>query len=474
MAVRVDIQEEPDTPTFDFPRDESTPKEVAVVSPATPSECKTKLNQQICSIHEKLHPQELQKPANSYLNPQIVLAFLAFILIGANDGALGVLLPSLQTYYDVDRATVGLPLLSGAAGYLLAAFSNGLMAQKLGTRQLLLLGATSFFIGQGMFSLKLPFTAILFTPLFLGLGASMMEASLNAYIARMPNNTALLNYLHAFYGFGALLSPVIASWLISVDCGWNSIYSILASACVVLLIGFGTSFKVDNNNFPAGEFGLEKVPGNVLGDTLKQRVVWIVALFMLFYVGSEITLGNWSFSILTEERHQSELLSGSLVSGYWLGLTLGRLALAPLSSRISDQWLIRSCLMGVVTGVLLLWLVPLAIASAVGLLLTGFSLGPINPTATAMISNLIPPRVLLCAISLIAGIGSLGKALIPWLAGHLAQGLGLGLILPYVVVLTGGMMVCWLALQVRYNVFLSVDPENTSELGELSEQSVVP
>lgn len=469
MAVRVDIQEEPDTQTSDFPRGESTPEEVAFVSSATPSECKTKLNERIGSIHEKLHPQEPQQSANSALNLQVGLALFAFILIGANDGALGVLLPSLQTYYDVDRATVGLPLLSGAVGYLLAAFSNGLLAQKLGTQQLLLLGATSFFIGQGMFSLKLPFTLILFTPLFLGLGASMMEASLNAYIARMPNKTALLNYLHAFYGLGALLSPAIASWLLAVNSGWNSIYSILASLCIVLLIGFGTSFKTDN--FSAGELRVENMQGNVLGDTLKQRVVWIVALFMLFYVGSEITLGNWSFSILTEERHQSELLSGGLVSGYWLGLTLGRLALAPLSSRISDQWLIRGCLMGVVAGVLLLWLVPLAVASAVGLWLTGFSLGPINPTATAMISNLIPPRVLLCAISLIAGIGSLGKALIPWLAGHLAEGLGLGLILPYVVVLTGGMMICWLALQVRYNVFLSVD-ENPGELGELSEQSV--
>ncbi len=36
---------------------------------------------------------------------QVGLAFFAFILIGANDGALGVLIPSMRLHYGVDKAT---------------------------------------------------------------------------------------------------------------------------------------------------------------------------------------------------------------------------------------------------------------------------------------------------------------------------------------------------------------------------------
>jgi fucose permease len=29
-------------------------------------------------------------------------------------------------------------------------------------------------------------------------------------------------------------------------------------------------------------------------------VVWLAALFLLFYVGAEVSLGSWSFSFLTD------------------------------------------------------------------------------------------------------------------------------------------------------------------------------
>src|SRR5438067_13496445 len=70
-------------------------------------------------------------PSPRSLRPQIGLAFFAFILIGANDGALGVLLPSIRGFYGVDKATIGLLFLAGTAGYLGAAFTSGLLVERL-------------------------------------------------------------------------------------------------------------------------------------------------------------------------------------------------------------------------------------------------------------------------------------------------------------------------------------------------------
>ena len=47
-------------------------------------------------------------------------------------------------------------------------------------------------------------------------------------------------------------------------------------------------------------------------------------MFLCLYVGIEVTVGNWGFSLLTQQRGAGTLLAGLVVSGYWLGLTLGR------------------------------------------------------------------------------------------------------------------------------------------------------
>lgn len=382
----------------------------------------------------------------SSARPQIGLSFFAFILIGANDGALGVLLPSIGAHYNVDKATIGLLFLAGTLGYLIAAFNSGLLVEKLGQRLFLMVGAASFLLGVGALSLMPPFVVVLIMLLPLGFGVAVIDAGLNAYIAGLPRNTALLNYLHAFYGAGAWLGPVVASAILAIGLGWNRVYLIWAGMSLVLLICFRLFF---NKREISSHKDIAKDQGNVLVATLKLRVVWLAALFLLFYVGTEVSLGNWSYSFLIDERHGSTLLSGWSVSGYWLGLTLGRLTLARVALRVGNKRLIEGCLLGVVVGVLLIWLVPIQGVAAFGLALTGFSLGPIFPTTIALMSNLVSARVLPSAIGFLASLGSMGGALFPWLAGNVAQYVGIWSLLPYVIVLTITMLILWLSLQRR-------------------------
>src|SRR5437773_8505005 len=110
---------------------------------------------------------------------QVGLAFFAFILIGVNDGALGVLIPSLRTYYGVDKATIGLLFLFQTIGYLIAAFNSGLLVERLGNRRFLMLGVASFLLGVVALSLMLPFKVILIMMLPLGFGIAIIDAGLN-------------------------------------------------------------------------------------------------------------------------------------------------------------------------------------------------------------------------------------------------------------------------------------------------------
>ncbi|HYP21629.1 MAG TPA: MFS transporter, partial [Chloroflexia bacterium] len=289
----------------------------------------------------------------------------------------------------------------------------------------------------------------------------VLDAGLNTYIAGLPNNTAVLNNLHACYGLGALIGPIVAQTFLDLRFGWNAVYLAWAGVAVLVLAGVWFAYRgagrVRHEEGPAGG-------GNVLAATLRLRVVWIVAIFLLLYVGGEVSLGNWSYSLLTEDRAVDPTPASWFVSGYWLGLTVGRLVLGRLAKRLGDRNLIQLCLAGVMAGLLLVWLPPWPLAAALGLWLTGFSLGPIFPTVIAVLSRMVAPRVLPSAIGFVASAGSAGAAFFPWIAGNLAEGLGLWTLLPYVIGLSVLMLGCWWLLQVQSK---SSAPQSEVEQAEL-------
>jgi fucose permease len=375
---------------------------------------------------------------------RLVLAFVAFVLIGVNDGGLGVLLPSIQRFYGIDKSTVSLIFLCGTSGYLVAAFASGLLVEKLGTRLFLTLGVGAFCLGAASIGLGLPFVLMLTSYLVFAFGFGVLDAGLNTYIAGLPDNTSLLNNLHAFFGVGALIGPIVAQGFLDQKFGWNAVYLWWAGVALLVMVGMWLAFRgVGRVRHEEGH----SAGGNVLAAALRLRVVWIVALFLLLYVGGEVSLGGWSYSLLTEGRGIDPNMASWFVSGYWMGLTAGRLVLGRLAKRIGDRNLIQLCLGGVMAGLLLVWLPSWPEAAAAGLWLTGFSLGPIFPTAIAVLSRIVAPRVLPSAIGFVASAGSAGAAFFPWVAGNLANGLGLWTLMPYVIGLSVLMLLCWLALQ---------------------------
>lgn len=388
----------------------------------------------------------MQRTITQRLRSAIGIAFFAFILIGMNDGGVGVLLPGMQTTYHTGKDTISLLFLASTIGYFTASFNNGLLLDKLGNRRFLLLAILIMGLGLALLSSRPAFFVLLLGVVPIGFGVAMLDAGLNSYIASLPNTTVLLNYLHAFYGMGALLGPLVASSFLAIGWVWNSVYFVWIGMAMLVFIGIGLAFpKRETASHKEGQ----KAGGNVFLLALRQRVVWLAALFLLFYVGAEVSLGSWSFSFLTEERHGQLLFSGWIVSGYWVGITLGRLLLGKVAQRIGNRRLIEACLIGVIVGMLLVWFVPQLGVSAFALFLTGFSLGPIFPTTIALLSDTLPGRMLASAIGLLASLGSVGGALLPWIAGNLAQQFGLWTLLPYVIALTTIMLVLWVIMQTR-------------------------
>jgi fucose permease len=374
------------------------------------------------------------------------LSFFAFLLIGANDGAVGVLLPSIIAQYGITKATASLIFPAGAVGYLAAALNSGLLLERLGRRVFLMLGTGAFSVGAVLVLAAPSFSLLLPSFLLIGFGLAILDAGLNAYVAGLPRSTSSLNYLHAFYGAGALLGPLIASAILATSGRWNATYLIWVVAGALALVGFRFAFGPRERPLPP-QAGAEGTARNPLTLALHSPLVWLAAVFLFVYVGVEVSLGAWSYSLLTQGRHLPALPASWMVSGYWLGLMVGRIAIGRVAGRWSVGRLLQGCIAGILVGVLVVWVAPAGALVALGLWVTGFCLGPIFPSTIALIDATVGARMQQSAIGLAASLGAMGAAAFPWLAGNLVQHAGLWALLPFLSGLTLALFGLWLALR---------------------------
>ena len=73
------------------------------------------------------------------------------------------------------------------------------------------------------------------------------------------------------------------------------------------------------------------------------RVTWICALFLLGYVGAEVALGGWIVKFMLEVRDGGDFASGMTATGFWLGITVGRLVLGFVTPKLGEKLAIAVC-----------------------------------------------------------------------------------------------------------------------------------
>jgi len=186
--------------------------------------------------------------------------------------------------------------------------------------------------------------------------------------------------------------------------------------------------------------------GSTTKEALTHRVTWLVAVFLLAYVGVEVALGGWLVTFMLDVRHGEAFASGLVATGFWLGLTLGRVILGFITGRIGEKLAITVYLCLSLVFELLFWLVPSFTSSAVFAAFLGFFLGPLFPAAIVVATKLMPRRLHVSAVGFVAAFGSSGAAVFPFAVGAIAQAKGVAVLEPIALALIAAVLVIWVIL----------------------------
>lgn len=379
-----------------------------------------------------------------------LLAFLAFISLGLPDGLLGVAWPSIRTDFGVPLDALGLLVGCQTAGYLISSFVTGRILQAVGVGGMLAVSTVAAATALLGFAVTPYWPMLLACGVLAGLAGGAIDAGLNAYGAA-HFSARTLNWLHAFFGVGTTVGPLIVTVVLASGSVWRWSYVIVGSAQLLLALIF---FLTRKRWAPVAEPGGESSPrvrAARTRDTLRKPVVWMGMLTFFLYTGLEFVTAQWSYSLLTLHRGVPAATAGLLVSLYWGSLMVGRVLFGIVADRVPLVRTLRLCLVASIAGALLFWLEPTRLLSYIGLMTIGFALAPIF----ASLVSLTPRRVGLehadNSIGFQIAAAGLGGAALVALVGVVAGTVGLEAIGAAIVALA----VLLLAL---YEGFMRLDP----------------
>jgi fucose permease len=389
------------------------------------------------TIHQDHQPLKTTTISRLHHRPGILLialAYLGFVSLGLPDGLLGVGWPSIRQTFGLSLDTLGALLTTFTLGYLVSSFSSGRVLARMGVGTLLTLSGFATAMSLLGYALTPVWWLMVALGALAGLGAGAIDAGLNTYVAT-HHSARTLNWLHASFGLGAAIGPLVMTGVLQSSHPWQWGYGIVGVAQLGLATCFAltrTSWETPGATHEASDLASERAAS--AHSTLRLPVVWLGIVIFFVYTGIEVTAGQWTFSLFTVARSIPDAIAGTWISIYWGSLMVGRLLFGVVVGFAFVSILLRFSLAGIIVGAVLVWLNITALLSFMGLALMGLALAPIFPSLISTTPQRLGTAHAANGVGFQIAAAALGGALLPSMVGVLANKMGLEVVGPALVI----------------------------------------
>jgi fucose permease len=350
------------------------------------------------------------------------LALLAFVSLGLPDAVVGVAWPEVRRAFALPVDRLGVLLFTTMGGYLVSSFASGAIVRRTGVGGLLIASSLLVVASCAGYASAPSWPFLVAAAVPGGLGAGAIDAAINAYAAaRFP--AGRVAWLHACWGVGATLGPLLMTAVRSAGLEWRWGYGILAAVLSVLAAGFYRTRGLWEGSAETGDrHGARPA---AIGDSLRRPIVRANVLLFFLYTGVEGAAGQWAYTLLTESRGMAAGPAGVSVGAYWASLTVGRIVFGILAHHVDPAVLLRACVAALPLGALGLAAARGPAVDVASLVLIAFTGAPVFPLLIAgtpgRVGGLHAPN----AVGFQVSAACVGAAALPAGIGVLARAWGL-------------------------------------------------
>ena len=378
-----------------------------------------------------------------------VLSCLIYLSTALPGSTLGQLWPSMSVSIHQSTGALGVVLATGVAASALSSAAAGRLSARISQGWLLVLGTMTVSAALALESLAPALWVIAVGSAVFGLGFGVIDTALNVYAAG-HFNARNSTWMHAGYGLGAMLGPLLVTALLAGGFGWRSATGIMAGVIAVvgvLLALTRRSWERPARSGPAPS--PQASPSAAAGARTRRWSRALVAgvAFMAVEDGIESAAGVWGYVFLTAGRGLPARAAGIAVSAYWATMFIGRMLLGPLAARLGASRVLAGAVTAVPLGALLTALPAPAPVAVAGMMLLGLATAPIFPLVTLTAGNRVDADALATTVGLQIAASAIGGAVLPAGIGLLIGAFGAKAVGPSLLVL--GLAACcvyWLGL----------------------------
>ncbi len=357
--------------------------------------------------------------------------YLAFVSLGLPDSLLGSAWPVMQQDMGVPSSYAGWVSMAIAFMTIISSLISPWLIRRFETKWIVIVSIGLTVFGLFGFSVSWAYPLLFVFAVPYGLGAGCIDASLNHYVA---NNfsSRVMNFLHCFYGLGAVISPNIMALALKYA-HWNEGYTWTALLQLAILVICIISLPLWKKSEDGGEVSVESAG---IWEALKVPGVILTLAGFFSYCAGEATCFLWTSSYFDGTRPDMgpELVAacGSLIFG---GLMIGRLIAGFISDNLGDRRMIRIGLLVEAVGIILIFLPAGSyFVTMAGFLITGIGMGPIYPAIQHMAPSNFGLRYSAPVIGLQMAAAYSGSTFMPAVFGVIAENAGIGIMPVYIAV----------------------------------------
>jgi fucose permease len=373
--------------------------------------------------------------------PAFRLACVAYFCVALPSSALGLLWPSISRGFHQPVAALGLLLTFGITATVIASAVSGRLLSRLSAGPLIATGTALTGVALVVEVVAPALWIFACGMVVFGLGFGAVDAAVNVHAAH-HFSARQINWMHASYGAGATVGPLLATLMLSNGLTWHWVYGILGGAQAVLAVVFTmTSRGWAAPRSAAASPPRPAVPARRPPDARppdarpSRMVVWGALIFIAVENGIESGAGIWGYVFLTQGRGLTDAAAGAALSAYWGMMFLGRVVLGAVAERVGPSRLLGAATAAVSVGCALMVMPGPGLLAVAGLMVVGLAAAPIFPLFTLTTAERVGVDGATRMVSLQVAASAVGSAALPAgiglaIGAFTAEALGPWLLLP--------------------------------------------